>query len=242
MRETSGRNPNQFHQRRKMGTHMNALRIHRTRTGLVALAAVLALSLAPAVRAATITATDYDTLNKGSQVGGAVSSDFTSNTGADLGDMVGRVYNNNGTYTYALTVTPGINNISEVNTGFAPAGFNGVAGYSFSNATAAGSGGSGSSAFVVETDSDGTIDWNAAWTNNGSRGFDAGEAITFFYQSTRAPGALDVYNLINHRAGGTDNVAPGGGAPPIPAPAAFPAGLMLLGALAAARRRQWRIA
>lgn len=221
---------------------MNASTLFRTRSALVALAAIAGLTFAPSAWAATITATNYDTLDKGSQVAADLSSNFTTNRGVDIGDLVGKVFFNSssGVYTYAFTLTPGINNISEFNAGYDVDGFNGVAGYSFSQATAAGAS-NPATAFEVESESDGTIDWHTLWKNDGSRGLDAGESVTFFFQSTIAPGDLDTYNLINSKAGGTENYAPGA-APVIPAPAAFPAGLLLFGALAAARKRHWRIA
>jgi len=176
----------------------------------------------------SIVPTDFDTLDLGTQVRADLLSHFTTNSGVDIGDLVGSVHFNSasGVYTYVLKLTPGINNISEFNTGFDVNGFTGVAGYSFSEALAAGG------AFEIEHESDGTIDWNSVGIQDGSKFFDAGETITFFFQSTLPPATLDVYSLINSRAGGTLNYAP-----VIPAPAALPAGLALLGLVAAARRR-----
>ena len=199
----------------------------------VALTAAWAIALGtPNAWADSISPTDFDSLTLGGQVAADLHSDFRTSGGVDIGDLVGSVFFNSADaiYTYVFALTPGINNISEFNAGYDVLGFNGVAGYSFSETAAAGGG-----SFDIEHESDGTIDWEAVGRENGSAFFDSGETITFFFQSTIAPGAIDVYNLINHRAGGTDNYAP------VPVPAAWPAGLVLLGALGAARRR-WEIA
>jgi hypothetical protein len=197
----------------------------RPKTFSAAAALAIALSLgAGQASAAVIAAGDFDTLDLGVQVRPDLPSQFRTTSNAHIGDMVGSVFFNSeeGVYTYVLEVTPRINNISEFNTGFNVLGFTGEAGYSFSQASAAGS------TFTVHSDPDGTLDWE--W-NNGGGSWNSGEQITFFFRSTVAPDAIDVYSLINHRVGDTENYAP------VPAPAALPAGLVLLGALAAARRR-----
>jgi hypothetical protein len=215
------------------------------RFGTLAAAAIVAAMAGPSMGAA-IAAANYDSVDEGVLDRGPMTSDFRSApstrfpTGRDIGDLTSQVFQNEATglYTYELTVTAGVNDISEFNTGFAPAGFNGVAGWSFSDAATAGANGD-STDVTVTVDSNGTIDWEINLVD-GDAWFDAGESITFFFQSTLPPTAIDDYSVINSEVGTAQGFAPGegGGQEPIPAPAAFPAGLALLGLCGALRRRR----
>jgi len=154
------------------------------------------------VEATPITPTDFDSIDPGQVFAGPLTGDFITSPvegSKDVGDATNIVYFKDGLYTYTESVTPQMNNISEFNTGFSPQGWNGVAGFSFSQANTTGV---GSGNINISQDPDGTIDWNLTNPN-----FDSGETITFFFQSTLPPG-LGVYNLIDHSVGATISYAP----------------------------------
>ncbi|MEM7716286.1 MAG: exosortase, PEP-CTERM interaction domain protein [Cyanobacteria bacterium P01_A01_bin.68] len=123
-------------------------------------------------------------------------------------------------YTYVHQVTPGVdfpndapfpapenaiafNNVQEFNLGFNASGFNGVAGYSFSQAEdALGSDGS----FDIQQLDDGSL----AWTVSGGEDWDTNssnpETITFFWQTTQAPsGPGGIYTASNNTTNGSGN-------------------------------------
>ncbi|MEO1560514.1 MAG: exosortase, PEP-CTERM interaction domain protein, partial [Cyanobacteria bacterium J06632_19] len=99
--------------------------------------------------------------------------------------------------------------VQEFSLGFDAAGFNGVAGYSFSQAeNALGSDGS----FNIEQLDDGSL----AWTLSGGEGWNTNssnpETITFFWQTTQAPsGPGGTYIASN-------NITSGSGNGPLPTP------------------------
>lgn len=113
-------------------------------------------------------------------------------------------------YTYSHTVIPGVDlpndppfpkpptvlgfdDVARFELGFAAAGFNGVAGYDFGEADAAGV------SFVIEMTDSGAL----AWTTD-SEGWDTGEPITFFWQTTQPPeGPGGVYSISNTIGNGT---------------------------------------
>lgn len=116
------------------------------------------------------------------------------------------------------TVDPGA--VDSYAVAFRPAGFTGIAGYSVSDAEAAGV------SFALDRGSDGALTFSVTegeWT--------AGEGVRFFFETTQPPsGPGGIYAL-------GDAVAPGPLPAPIPAPGALPllaAGLLGLGLL---RRR-----
>jgi hypothetical protein len=203
------------------------------------IAALMMALMAGTTRADTILpSVDYDTIAVGVLVAGPHLSDFITPKGADMGDLLGNVYYNEDTdlYTYEMTVTPTVDNIKEWSAGFDVLGFNGVAGYSYSDSAAAGGAGD-STDFSVHLDPDGSIDWE---TNRSNFFFDANESITFFFQSTLPPTEFKAYTIINGKQGMASNFAPGREGPGqvIPVPAALPAGLALLGLCGLARRRR----
>jgi len=143
-------------------------------------------------------------------------------------------------YTYSHTLIPGVDNpndapfpnpvtvlpfddVSLFSLGFAATGFNGVAGYSFSDAANA------NVEFSIELLGSGEISW---LTNNTD--WDTGETITFFWQTTQAPsGPGGTFNISNSNGSAS-------GAGPIPAalPVKEPVSLsvVLLGLLVTLRR------
>lgn len=146
--------------------------------------------------AGPITATDLDTVTVGPLFIGPITGSFINPNGNSLGNVTNTVYYNPypGLYTYVEGVTPGVNSISGFSTGFAPSGWNGVAGFSFSGANSAGV---GSSNITITQESDGTLNWNIV-TNN----FNSNRSIDFFFQSTSPPG-FNTYNLVTNNSVGT---------------------------------------
>ena len=67
-----------------------------------------------------------------------------------MGDLVSSVYYDGSRSTYVHTVTPSINNNFVLDTAFTVAGYTGVAGWSFSDADAAGGDGDDGDFFQVE--------------------------------------------------------------------------------------------
>lgn len=186
--------------------------------------------LAQAVSAAPIVAINYDTIiaTQGTQVSGpSVDTFINLGTPSDVGTLTNTVFfnDNTGVYTYVHLVNPtNSQDFSEFNTGFAPLGFNGVAGYSFSQAASIGV------SFNVVVGDDGTIDWETTTEAD----WDAGESVTFFFQSDRAPTTGGRYNIIDGVVGSAFSFQP------IPAPAALYGGMMLMGMVIATTRRRRR--
>ncbi len=195
------------------------MKVNWTVTAALAVAMMAGSSTA---LAATVTPADLDVSTYGTLIEGPTTDDFLDSSQTDIGDIRNWVYEDTSgastLYTYVHQVTAGVNNISEFNTGFNVKGFNGVAGWDYTEASTAGGDGDADD-FLITLDPDGTLDWNreagsAAW-------WDSGEAITFFFQSNRPP-RLGTYNLINSSVGTATSFAP------VPLP---PAGLMGLGLL-----------
>lgn len=136
-------------------------------------------------------------------------------------------------YTYVHTVTPGVDlpndgpflpnpdvviafdDVTEFGLGFEAVGFNGVAGYRFSDAAAALG---GADAFDIEQLGDGSLLWTLS-TND----WDVGESISFFWQTTQPPsGPGGVYSI-------SDGLATGSGAGPLPTAVPEPGTAAMLG-------------
>lgn len=120
-------------------------------------------------------------------------------------------------YTYSHTVIPGLDkpndqpfpqpstvldfdDVNRFKLGFEATGFNGVAGYDFGEADSAGV------SFTIEHTESGQLVWTA-----NSEGWDTGEPITFFWQTTKPPvGPTGVYSISN-------STGHGDGKGPVPA-------------------------
>ena len=117
-------------------------------------------------------------------------------------------------YTYTHTVIPGVDNPNDApfpnpvtvlpfddvlgfSLGFEATGFNGVAGYSFSDASVAGV------SFDIELEATGELIWTTDSDN-----WDTAEEITFFWQTTQAPsGPAGVFS-INSSSGSASGQGP----------------------------------
>jgi len=117
-------------------------------------------------------------------------------------------------YTYSHTLIPGLDlpndapfpnpgvvidfdNVTEFALGFAATGFNGVAGYSFTEASIAGV------EFTIDLSISGELIWqttNLEWDSN--------EAITFFWQTTQAPSGPGGTYVISNDDGSAEGVGP----------------------------------
>jgi hypothetical protein len=215
-------------------------------TGLV-LAAGFALvvgSSSPAA-AAALTSTDLGT------IGGLLDVLVDSSTGdiltppsyifgvQDFGDLENEVYQDNetGIYTYLHTVTPqdpgisppDVDNIARFVTAYTPLGYDSsmhLAGWDYTDALGAGGAGDGTDFVLFET-----VHGRLAWLTDPESGtpglneaWDAGEAITVFFQSTLPPTEVGNYNMnIENLGTGQDAVATGLSFAPgvIPEPSTF---------------------
>lgn len=170
-------------------------------------------------------------------VGPTVETTLTNAAGDGIGDLISSVScpvgfttctpptNPAGTiYTYVHRVTPGVDlpndppfpspstilpldNVREFRLNFGAAGFNGVAGYSFGEASTALN--SGTEIGIEQLD-DGSLVWslpdNSGWGTN--------EVLTFFWQTTQPPsGPGGNYGIANDEQSGTAQ-----GPLPVPVP------------------------
>jgi len=173
----------------------------------VTLAAVVAL--ARPASAIPVSPVDLGTVSLGAQVGGDMMDPFTAVVPppASVGDATTRVFFDGASYLYTQTVTPTGDFNFVFNTEFDPGGFTGLAGWRFSDAAAAGAGGT-SSAFQIERTTGGLI-WAASF--GGAFGqWNAFEPITFFFASTRPPTIKDysLFSLVPTELGTAQGLAP----------------------------------
>jgi len=222
-------------------------------TGLVATTPAGAVVIAP---------TYLENVNLGSLVAPALTTTFmTLDTSGQLGgsppaavaSVTGSVYLNSGIYTYQYAITPFVNNPEEWNTGFNVLGFKSIAGWSLADAVAAGAQSNqfladgtanpwwAGRAFVINHESDGTVDMNVRSSFSTTAPFDfwlnwpgatslsppgpPGPTIRFFFQSD-LPASVGAFNFFNSHVGRTDNYAP---ALPVPVPVPEPSSLLLFG-------------
>ena len=166
-------------------------------------------------------------------VGPEVETSLVNSSNQGLGDLTSSVScppgftscvppeNPQGTiYTYVHQITPGVdfpndapfplpentipfNNVQEFSLGFDAAGFNGVAGYSFSQAENA----LGSDAnFDIAQLDDGSLAWNVSGGENWDTNAVNPETVTFFWQTTQAPsGPGGTYIASNNSTSGSGN-------------------------------------
>tara|TARA_R110002153_G_C13283207_1_gene494281 strand:- start:134 stop:826 length:693 start_codon:yes stop_codon:yes gene_type:complete len=144
-------------------------------------------------------------------------------------------------YTYAHTVIPGVDkendapfpnpptvlpfdDVQTFSLGYEAVGFNGIAGYSFSNAATANVG------FDIELNDAGELVWSST-----SDEWDSAEEITFFWQTTQAPSGPGGIYSINNLNGTASGIGPVPTALPVPEPLHL--GFMLLGGILVFRAR-----
>ena len=171
----------------------------------------LAIILTAPAGAVSIPPTDYDAGFQAG-IGGfltSASGTFFGPGNVDLGSLTTNVYFDGSLYTYEQVVTPNTTNVSEFVTAFQVVGFNNVAGWTYSEAAAAGGDGDAGD-FIIDFDLiNETIDWETAGVGFPADldGFGPGESITFFFQSTNAP-VPAFYSMINGGAGNARTLGP----------------------------------
>jgi len=186
-----------------------------------------------AARPASAIPVDLDTWlpTAGELFAGPASDDFVvaEPEPPTMGNLVSNVYFDGTQYTYVQTVTPSLNNNFLLDTAFPVAGYTGVAGWSFSDADAAG--GAGNVFDFMQFDGS-QIGWVSLIGLPFNLGWDANESISFFFVSTKPPTIGD-YNLIGLESGTANGFAP------VPEPGTIAwLGSGLVGLYTARRRRR----
>jgi hypothetical protein len=149
-----------------------------------------------------------------------------------VGDVTTRVFYDGSEYVYTQTVFPTGDFNFAFNTEFPVSGFTGAAGWRYSDAAAAGAGGTGAS-FLIERTA-GQLSW-FAMPGSAFPNWSAFEPITFFFVSTLPP-TIKNYSLFSLIPG---DVGTAQGLAPVPEPgsiALFGSGLVAL--YTAVRRRR----
>ena len=200
----------------------------------------LHLSGMPA-RAALVSPTDLSTINLGTQIAyqgqtawqtDFLTPDLTSQGGSpsqSIGTMTGTVWKSGDIYTYKWVVDPTAITPSVFSTQFHVYGFDPSlgtkAGWSYSDASAAGVAGDPGGAFYIiwtlHNQTAVTMEWLVKTSQRTAGFWGNGAPIAFFLQSTMAP-ELNWYNLAGSQVGASVNIAPD----PLPTPE--PTSLLLL--------------
>lgn len=205
------------------------IRVRNVTRLAVGIAVVLGLMASPA---AALPVTDLASVALGGSVG-YFSDMVWDPVEGNHGTLATRAYVSSGGYVYVATLDPIVSGVKFFQTTFlntgGVAGFTGLAGWSFSDAVAAGSA-TGGGAFTLGYKGDGSTD--LLWTvRNAVDGFtvanwDNQAPIRFFFESTYAPGLNDYYEMMNAVAGFAQGLAPDPNAPPATVPE--PGTLLLL--------------
>ena len=174
---------------------------------IISAISLLTISIGQAQAATLIPPLDFNSIDRGEVIvgplGPTVSDDFTTSASEDIGDLNSSVFDNSATglFTYTHQVTPGVDDINSFAVSFPATGFNGIAGYDFTQSNIAGGNGDGTD-FEIDFNTDGTITWNIS--DSADLFFDTGETITFFWQSTLRPvGPFGTYSLNDSLSEGT---------------------------------------
>ena len=170
--------------------------------------------IATSVSASPIMSSDYDVLDFGAKITGPVGPEVEVSLINSAGDSVGDLLS---------TVLP-FDDVQTFSLGYEAVGFNGIAGYSFSNAATANVG------FDIELNDAGELVWSST-----SDEWDSAEEITFFWQTTQAPSGPGGIYSINNLNGTASGIGPVPTALPVPEPLHL--GFMLLGGILVFRAR-----
>ena len=211
-------------------------------TASVALVVALVVSggLARAV-IIPITPTDLD----GIALGGSVGSSGPVNITSSVGTLYVEAFYNSGAglYTYVLDIGVSKDDAREVLTPASLDGLNNVAGWSYTEAAAAGGLGDASD-WAIDLLGTGALRWDTPTQESGSHFLGTGESLRFFYQSAHAVAPTNLFYILAVDSGGAPSSGVGAGLTPdqtpppvvtIPEPARL--GLIGLAILGLRRKR-----
>ena len=192
--------------------------------------ALVLIALGSVAGAALVIPTDFDGITLGASVNNPGPVTLTS---PQVGQLDMEVFHNTGTgvYTYQIEALPDAatgDNVTHLITPLNLYGFNGVAGWSYSDAVAAGGPGD-ATAWSVDFSLNDQLTWNNSAQEGGSNFLDGGESLRFFYQSTHAPINSGLYVMGGGGTSGSAFSQPRPQQTPPPDPISEPVGLGLVG-------------